>query len=220
LREWIEAGGLPAHVETGNDGDRAGAHEILLETGEKRAECALAADQQSMGVLALGNARAVRGLRGQCVSLHHDHLLEVRRDRSCGRESAHAGTDHDGLPANQRRHHRFLARAQRNPAYRGHSRRRQPVKSVELVEHDYARRGASLNVCPWHLAVTEAFAESPLWVHFRTSCHAFHESLMRFKAGIGQALSQIWIYEHTSLAIRLGACGIDRTTCRAVLSSR
>jgi hypothetical protein len=24
--------------------------------------------------------------------------------------------------------------------------------------------------------------------HFRTSCHAFHESVMRFKADIGQAL--------------------------------
>ena len=33
--------------------------------------------------------------------------------------------------------------------------------------------------------------------HFRTSCHAFHESVMRFKADIGQALSRIGIYEYT-----------------------
>jgi hypothetical protein len=63
-----------------------------------------------MGVPPLGNARAVRGLRGQGVSLHHDHLLEMPGDRSCGCEPADAGTDHDDLLANRRRRHRLLAR--------------------------------------------------------------------------------------------------------------
>jgi hypothetical protein len=53
-----------------------------------------------VGVLPLRNSWAVRRLCRQRVSLHHDHLLEVRRDRSCGREPTYAGADHYGLPAN------------------------------------------------------------------------------------------------------------------------
>ena len=102
-------------VETGNQGYGAGPHKVLLEIGEERAERALAADQQSVGVLPLRNSRAVRRLCGQCVPLHHDHLLEVLGDRSCGREPAHAGADHDGLLANERRRHRFLARMHGKP---------------------------------------------------------------------------------------------------------
>jgi hypothetical protein len=33
--------------------------------------------------------------------------------------------------------------------------------------------------------------------HFRTSCHALHESVMRFKADIGQALLMNLDYEYT-----------------------
>ena len=78
----------------------AGRGKVPIEAGEKPAE-RRGHPTEPMQLAGLRRTRAMRRRIGEQVPFHDDHLLEMLRERTRGREAAHAGSDHQRLPAQQ-----------------------------------------------------------------------------------------------------------------------
>jgi hypothetical protein len=95
-REGIVTRAFDANIETDLEPYGSRARKILLEPQEELAQCALAAEQQRMGVPRLRRSRSMQGLRGQSIALQNNDVIKVIGERACGREPSHSGADHDG----------------------------------------------------------------------------------------------------------------------------
>jgi hypothetical protein len=95
-REGIVTRALHANIETDPEPYGSRARKILIESREELAQCALATEQQRMGVPRLWRSRSMNGLRGQSIALQNNDVIEVVGERACGREPSHSSADHDG----------------------------------------------------------------------------------------------------------------------------
>jgi hypothetical protein len=106
----VEPGQLFTEVGAHSNGHGPGGGKIAIEARENSAKRLQAAREETMQLARLRRARSMRRMIGQPVPFQHDHLLEMVRQRTSGREAAHAGSDHHGLPAQNVRH-RLLSRS-------------------------------------------------------------------------------------------------------------
>jgi hypothetical protein len=97
----VSAGQLLTQVDVDTDRRGAGRGKVLIEARENPAERVEATRQEPMQLAGLRRARAMRGRIGNPVPFHDGHLLEMLRERTRGREAAHAGSDHQRLPPQQ-----------------------------------------------------------------------------------------------------------------------
>ena len=105
--EGVEAGQLFTEVGAHTDGHRPGGGKIAIEAREIRLSASRPPERRPCSWRRLRRARSIRRVIGQSVPFQHGHLLEMVRQRTSGREAAHAGPDHHRLPAQNVRHRLF-----------------------------------------------------------------------------------------------------------------
>ena len=120
--ERVEARHLFTNIGGNTDGRRSDRGKVLIEAREDLAKRLQATGQEPMQLAGLRCARSMRWVIGEPVPFQHDYLFEMLRERTSGREAAHASPDHQGLPA-QKSGHRPLSGSARTPVVLRSTRR-------------------------------------------------------------------------------------------------